>query len=414
MAVLTRARRRRAAAPPEGSNMHLRRYSIGLVASLLSLSGLMLAGSGQAGASVVIASHASPTATSTVAKIQQAWSSVPMFSSSPQIARGKVVNSTGVAVSGATVILFPVGAVEHRAGQKLTPLARATTDSSGRFTMRLPMASHKALVTKRSEGALNLHLIAFYPGGLAQWFLPIPAGSKAAAMPSAKLVLRHDSHPAAAVDPAGPNSPASCETDGSPRTVSQIAVIMGYKSSLDTHLAWSQFEYDTTTSVTLGVGISATGPTGGFSASGSTTESAGGAYTWAPLPGAGSNYFEGAGQYVDQEYLCLTAGNYSTYWQLSQKGVAGEFGTPGAPAVSAGQCVPTSPGSTNQIKSSTQETFTSGVQLSADGYGINLSSQAGWNKDTILTYKMGDVGEPMCGVGAEPGDSGSRAVQIHS
>ncbi len=198
-----------------------------------------------------------------------------------------------------------------------------------------------------------------------------------------------------------------CESS---RTLAQIPVTMGYKQSSDSNLAYAGFDYSTSSSTTLGAGISYTSASGGFSADGTTTQTAGGSWTFPNLPGAGNNDFNGDGIYYDQEYLCYMVGNYSTYWLLTQHDVAGEKGTPGASPVSVGKCVTTLPGTTNIIHSGKQETFGAGVQLGSLGFGVNLSSQDGWSTQSELTYKMGSAGHPLCGSSDYPGSPGYVGV----
>ena len=167
--------------------MRARRHSIQALLVLLALSGFVLAAGDPAGASTAAASRASGATPSAVAAIAAQWSSVPEYSSSPVIDRGTVVNSGGRPVPGATVLLFPV-LLGAPAGTALTPLARAMTDSSGHYAIHLPAARDSRLAKSRSGGALNLHLMAFYPGGQANWFSPIPAGTPRVA-PAATLTL---------------------------------------------------------------------------------------------------------------------------------------------------------------------------------------------------------------------------------
>jgi hypothetical protein len=164
------------------------RHSIPALLFLLTLSGFVLAVGGQAAASTAASSRTSAAAPSAVAAVAAAWSSVPEYSSSPVIDQGTVLDSAGRPVSGATVLLFPV-LLGPPAGTVMTPLARAITDSSGHYAIHLPAARDSRLANSKSAGALNLHVMALYPGGQANWFTPIPAGAPPVA-PAATLTLR--------------------------------------------------------------------------------------------------------------------------------------------------------------------------------------------------------------------------------
>lgn len=387
-----------------------------LTTAFILVTGLIVSGS--------VGMPASASALPSAQTIERGWSSVPEYSTAPALASGEVVESDGTPVSQSTVILFPVP-LSPKSGTPLTPLARTITDSQGRFTIRLPVGQFSKLATSRSGGALNLHVIAFYPGGIAQQFYSVSSSSAAllsgdktadnASPTFAKLIL-HATLPTrfpgtreAAI------SPDSCEPDGSATQIPNVPVIVGMKESEASDLSSTTFSYSSTASMTLGVGISYTSPTGGFSADGSTTQTSGGSYTWDSLPSESNNDLEGYGIYNDQEFLCIIAGNYSNYWLLSQNYVGGEYGTPGTPPVAAGDCIPTQAHTTNTFTTGTQQTFGAGVQLSGLGYGINLSSQSGFSTDTSLTYEMGAHGHPVCGVSVPPGDSGKvEAIQVHS
>jgi hypothetical protein len=175
-------------------------------------------------------------------------------------------------------------------------------------------------------------------------------------------------------------------------------VILALKQSGDAHLKFAGFSYSTSDSVTFGVGISFTNANGGFSAGGTTTESSGGSTTFPNMVGAGNNYLEGDGVYNDNFYTCSTpVGTLYQFWELDPAGVGSDFGTPGAEPVGIGDCLTTQPGETFTYTIGAQETFTSGVNLSALGYGINLSAQNGFSTQSVITYAFGSSSAPVCG-----------------
>jgi hypothetical protein len=360
-----------------------------------------------------IGTSASAAARPSVRSIQSGWSYVPEYSSAPALAEGRVVNSSGAPVSQATVILFPVP-LEPKPGVALTPIARTITDAQGNFTVSLPAAQDARLTTARSEGALDFQVIAFYPGGIAHWFYSFHPGAHESASRTPATLVLHASLTGASEDREAAISPDTCEPEGTPTHISNIPVILGLKES-DASDVSVVFSYGATSSVTLGAGISYTSPNGGFSTDGSTTQSTGGYATWPPLSGVGNNYFEGAGEYTEQETLCDVKGDYSQYWTITQKDVTGMYGTPGAPAIATGDCSPEDGGSTLTFTNGTQETFGAGVQLSNLGYGINLSSQIGWSSTVTIEFHFGAVGHPLCGIDAKPGTAGYVGViGVHS
>jgi hypothetical protein len=354
---------------------------------------------------------AAPQTVVTTSDIAQAWSSVPEFSSAPALARGQVIQASGVPASAATVLLFPVP-LPHKVHTNVpqAPLARTSTDSSGHFVIRLPAASDHMLTTARSNGALNLQVMAFYPGGVAVRFYTVPSAMRAAAsQPTATLTLRQVPKTLAAVSPAGsagPATPCGSIDDGE---IAQIPVVMGFKQSADTHLRYATFMYTTSDSLTIGVGISATSPVGGFTADGTLTQSSGGSTQFPQMVGAGTNSLLGDGVYDEQFLICPNE------WVLIPKTVDSDFGTPGASPVSIGNCLVTQPNTTLTYTQGTQQTFSGGVNLSAKGLGANLSVQDGWSNNAALTYSFGSSSAPVCGQANFPSFPGFVGViGIHS
>ena len=366
------------------------------------------------------------------AAIESSWSSVPVFSSAPALAQGHLVDSKGAPVSRATVILFPVP-VKPKVGDKLTPLARTTTDASGSFTVRLPAERDALLTSPRSAGAMNLLVMAFTPGGVAEWYYSLPAASKsgragsavttagtgAASIPSAKLVVlpvsakaltahRAASATTSAAQPSASASPAGCGIIDV-QQISPVPVVVGMNESGASDVRAS-FSYGTSASMTLGTAVSSSGVVGTFSVAGTTTQMSGGKFTFTGLNGVGNNHLEGDGVYDEVENYCNIGGNFAATWSLQQEGVAGEYGTPGTPSISVGKCITSVPLSSNTFVQGTQQTFSAGVQLSVKGWGINLSSQDGWTKEASITYTMTTHGHPICGQSGFPGINGYIGV----
>jgi hypothetical protein len=178
--------------------------------------------------------------------------------------------------------------------------------------------------------------------------------------------------------------------------------------------ASGSFTYGSTASMTLGAAISYTSESSGFSANGTTTRTSGGSYTFNGLTGAHNNHLVGGGFYVEDETYCYQASNAYDYWTLLQDGVAGEIGTPGTPAISAGKCIHSVHNSVNTFTTGTQQTFGAGVSLSGP-FGINLSSQDGFTSSAEIVYKMTTHGHPICGSSGFPGTPGyTGVVAVHA
>jgi hypothetical protein len=78
------------------------RAGVASAATALVLAGLTLTGIGSAAQAA-----GKPTANA-VAAVQRSWSYVPQYSSAPALESGRVVDTGGHAVQGATVVVFPM------------------------------------------------------------------------------------------------------------------------------------------------------------------------------------------------------------------------------------------------------------------------------------------------------------------
>jgi hypothetical protein len=344
-----------------------------------------------------------------VAAVQSAWSYVPEYQAAPALDTGRLVSSTGRPVADATVIVLPVP-LGAAAGMKLTPVARATTDSAGRFTIHLPRSDRGLLQTAagRSAGYLNLHVIAFYPGETASWFVPVKAASTVAAV--SNLVLRK--LPAASrVRPQG--SPITgCYVESTTERPNR-AMTVGYKSNTKSDVDYSQFTYSKGTTETTGVGTSFTAAGSGYSVDGTTSRTSGIAVNFPPIAGGpGSNYFKVSSTWYTDFLSCAVEGAAWLEWYTAFDSVSAGDGTPGAPEVSAGYCSVATAGIANTYSTTTQETWTDGASLAGD-IGINLSSQDGWSSDAELTYKLSANGA-VCGVNNYPNYSSPSAGHLQT
>jgi hypothetical protein len=383
------------------SLMRVRYIPVAVAVALTAALGVVLGGPP--------ASAAAPVSPAAVAAVQRSWWYVPEFSSSPVIETGTVVDSAGHAVPGATVILFPV-VLGPKAGTTMTPLARSTSDSSGHFVLHLPASRDGLLKNSKSGGALNLNVMAFYPGGQTSWFAPIAAGAAPVA-PAARLVMRA-ARPTRTGGPNDSNQPASCIYE-TPIILKGFSVVVGYKSSLDTNLNYTQYNYTTDVTETEGVAASNDSAYGGFSLDGTTSENDSTGVTFPNMRGAGSNNLLADGADYDQEILCGI--HYDPVWDVYQDAVGGDDGTPGAGAVAAGYCFSAPADEPVIIDSTAQQTWGSGVDTGPI-IGVSLSSQDGFSASGELIYQLGSESKPYCGVHNYPGASGSPApgaIQIH-
>jgi hypothetical protein len=354
-----------------------------------------------------------PAISATVAGIQRDWSYVPEYAAAPALDAGRLTDSSGHAVSGATVIVFPV-LLNTRPDQALPAIARATTDAAGRFTIHLPSAKRALLHGLRPDGIGNIHVMAFYPGEIANWFAPVQENGGDIA--TSNMVLQR--LPAETAPESGDLRPLAssdgCLVDTSTEK-SNIKMIVGYKSNTKAgDISYSAYTYTDEANETTGVGVSVTDQSAGFSVQGTTSQTSGLTISYPTIKGKSSNYFDAWTTWDRQKLTCLF-GRQKPYteWLFVFDSVNAGAGTPGAPVVAAGHCTRAAGGSTYTYYSTTQETWTGGVTTSGV-IGINLSSQDGWSHNAQLTYAMKANGA-ICGTTNVPNGHNPSAgwLQTH-
>jgi hypothetical protein len=350
------------------------------------------------------------------------------------IESGQVVNSAGHPVVGATVILFPYSAplatkvppgrhvivIRHPANDNvpLTPLARAVTGKDGYYAIHLPLALRASLANRRSGSALNLHIVAFYPDGMGNWFVPLPQRQRSVTA-VARMVLRRPTMEAAAASVRPDGVPSYCTGIGSITELSGIPVNMGYSWSYDPDVDGNaRFVYSTTDSTTFGVAVSTSDDVGTASGSGTVSQSSSGTNTFAPIAGNQSVNYTGDGTYDWQEYQCYIMGEPYFYdWYATPAIVNGSEGDVQTTAANGTYCDPTTGQESWSMTTTTQETWEYGVDLEIWGFDINVESQDGYSVQAELTYAFdwqNDNYPPICGTKNYPGLDGDNYVGVRN
>jgi hypothetical protein len=354
---------------------------------------------------------------SSLENIQNSWSYVSEYANAPALASGRLTTPGGSAMAGATVIVFPVPK-SPKAGESLTPVARATTSSNGRYTLHLPAAKRALLLGTRSEAYMNMQIIAFYPDAMAIWFIPLKRNATEAV--SANLVLRqlpseNAANPPTAVRPAFPLPPHAEDCFlKSNSEIPDVPMVVGYKSTRTaSDINYAQVTYSSTVDQSSGVAYSLTGSSGGFSVNGTTETTSNINLPYPKISGASSNYMR-AYTLWNRSYLeCYGPGTAWYAWETYLNSISTPDGTPGAPSVAAGKCTLASPGIPITYSTTTQTSWSEGVSIS-HYIGINLSSQDGWTTSTSLTYDLKKTA-PICGVTNYPNGNNPSAgyLQVH-
>jgi hypothetical protein len=390
------------------ANIAGKRYALAFIAVAACVTAVLAPAQADAFAS------GSPAISATVASIQRDWSYVPEYAAAPALDAGRLTDSSGHAVSGATVIVFPV-LLNTRPNQALPAIARATTNAAGRFTIHLPRAKRALLHGLRPNGGVgNIHIIAFYPGAIANWFAPVQENGGDIAISNMvlqRLPAQAASAPAA-VSPLA--SPDGCLVDSSTEKPN-IKMIVGYKSNTNAKdIRYSAFTYTAEADETTGVGVSVTDASVGFSVQGTSSQTSGLTINYPTIKGKSSNYFEAWTTWDRQKLTCLF-GRQKPYneWLFVFDSVNAGAGTPAAPVVKATHCTRAAGGSTYTYYSTTQATWTRGASTSGI-IGINLSSQDGWSRNAQLTYALKANGQ-ICGTQNVPNGHNPSAgwLQTH-
>lgn len=356
----------------------------------------------------------------------------------PALARGSLVSSTGSPIVGATVVLAVEPSNESLAHMRVGDhyrvrfVARATTSRDGRWSMRLPLDVDVSGDISRA-GDVNFELMSTGAGWSAvsyfnsagarlvtgtpkagdvvvsdragrQYALPVSADSL-------HLTLRASAiHGSKTPTWAGVAVPFACAT----RLISDLGPRLATvgEGFSDASSVTTSFRYGVGQSSTLGVAVSTSGSTSGYSASGtagiSKTSSGHGVSTFTPFTGAVNRAFRTNFDYRKYLTQCTSSGYY-TVKPVSWYGGAGNYAIND---VAMGYCVGYEAGSTWALDSTTASTITSGVSLSS-AIGINLTSRTGYSSTATLSYFMGSTGHPVCGRNNYP-FNGSGLDMVHS
>jgi hypothetical protein len=279
-------------------------------------------------------------------------------------------------------------------GSRLSALARAVTNADGAFTLRLPKGQLDKLVTARTPGMVNFDVAAFSPGARANAVATVTIGARQPV--TSNLVLQKVPTQPGSDEPA---APAYCMQIGKTKKIPHIKTIMGYSSSRSRALGYAAFKYSTSSMTQMGFGLSYSGPYAGYSQTQTTTQTAGGSFTFPHVRRKASVHYLGVGLYYRKEYVCgCDKCGWQDQWDMEFNSVSNADGEPAAKPVDATFCDGTMAGSTNTYTQGKQSTFKQGVGLKDLGFNINLSSQTGWSVQSVLTYKMARAGLPVCGV----------------
>jgi hypothetical protein len=343
------------------------------------------------------------------------------------VADGIVRDRSGVPARGVGVTLYawPSNDALESARQgdsfPLTPVAKARTDASGAFVLRIADLARLRPLASR-YGIVNFDLVASTPTDFdsfsfgrrvlqnpTQWVLGVaehaPVGGEGVQAPSAhaSLQLQRVSAPIAASSTSGVCT-ATLVTDYGVRQA-----IVGQTTSATT-LVDHDFVYAQGATSSQGVGVSADGRFGSFSASGTTAKSATSEWTFATQgDNKSTRYISGwrFGKYY--MHMCGTSG--ARWYEARTTSFAGGtwYAQTGLPGMA--KCVPFGPRAHFNKTSNAAYNFTTGYAVSA-AIGIDLSTQTGYSTTAKVHYfnRSTTVTRQLCGNNDFPSGNTSFVV----
>lgn len=439
--------------------------------------GLVLASLAAGGALLVTTDPAeAATTTYTGPSFSSDVSAVPASDglSTPVVATGKIVNDEGAPVQGVPVALsvWPSAEVIESMveGDSFTmqPLARATTTSTGAYTLRVPSnVSVNSFVSPStgfadfeirtpdgvrsvpysfsaapSQGSSGLSLApAEYDGSSSATpevanfvysettvghmsdigMADEPTGGVVDVDPTSEPTLVEDPTPTPTVtkDPCdGVNGcapePMSCDVQFQKELGRQAVLLAGlYSNSASAKV---DFEWETGANSGLGIGFSATGTYGSFNVSGEASRETKAGYSYQAKYGEGSWHYYSEWVYGKFKKMCYTHDGtflYDEYYVRPTKSVGGgwskKFASSKAPG--ATYCATVEPGGTIWRSSSKAVTWRTGVKLE-NVIGMDLTAHTGYSSDSkvMLHNRSPYTRKYVCGTHDYPGGDRPRRL----
>ncbi|MFE2062408.1 DNRLRE domain-containing protein [Streptomyces sp. NPDC059467] len=391
--------------------------------------------------------------------------------STPVVSSGMVTDSSGAPVTDADVVLYAWpdndtdAALQEGDSVKLQPVAKAVSDASGNYALRIGDLSTIA-PQEDGNGIVNFETVAYSGSTQANFNFPrklisastsstgtaylaavTAAGSTIDAFASsdaaaetasadiapvtATLALSSLSSSTTDSDSADPtrgsddtpesvtDTPGSADPDDTAadydegvtkgcmatlkKNLGPQWVIVGQTYSATTGVEHT-LSYSKGASSTLGVGVSAEGTYGSWEASGTNAKST-------TLTNDYPSYGNHRGAYYKTEfsygkyYIQCSNGRYTEhdYYEVRAKGYYGGEKVSRAYIPKATHCAPYLKGGKFTRTTSKAVTWTDGAGL-AGAVGVNFSSETGYSTDATVQYSF-NANRYICGTGGAPGGS---------
>jgi hypothetical protein len=338
----------------------------------------------------------------------------------PTFATGTLKSVTGTpAAAGTNVVLWAWPATDSLETLKLgdtvplVPVTEAQTDAAGNFALVKSAATDLSRFRDRT-GHINFEIRATAPnhsGGTNDWdysFVAADADSatQAIATPAPSFALKPiDAEPSASrivPDQGG----VGCGPTTLYKKLGEHWVALG-GIYLDTTGVSGQLKYSTGSSTAVGVGISASGADGSFSADGTASSSSDDVSLY-PTHAKVSKTIDWT-HFDFNEYRTICNGGAGTRYEVrvgQYDGGAAETVAPSFPAASHCERYPA--GQIETINHSSAVTWSAGASLGAP-IGFTATAQSGYNAQTSLIFHF-STSQQLCGTKGKPSASPSRLV----
>ena len=333
----------------------------------------------------------------------------------PVVAAGRLQDPAGRAAVG-NIVLFawPSQATLSRLQPgdhvKLVPVAKAIAGSDGTFSLRIDPTAPIAEFTS-AAGIVDFEIEGQSPSGISHFSFPrrLAAGQAWTTLSGAPAASASATVTPVVDDPAVESSGSAPAPLPAETKICTSTLVSVYSPAWDIvgevytgpH-ADAQLVYQQGSTSTVGVGVSVSGTSGTFSASGTSSLTDTGVVTY-PNYGPTHNIVEQS-EFRSAKYsvVCTVHGTtYDHHYEVRPYDWIGggtQYVAAGPPT--ATMCTPVSAGIGETVNSGTAITFTNGYSMSGQ-IGIDLSTSTGFTTNTELRFNFIANGN-LCGSNGYP------------
>ena len=345
--------------------------------------------------------------------------------SGPVLVGGVLVDSRGRPAK-AEAVLFAMASEDVLAAMqvgdsvKMLPVGRATSNDQGHFQIRadpaVPFGQHAS-----SQGLVNFQVMVDSPDGFAVWSFSARTDAVSSASGDAAGLVAQPQIEAAPMDVTIILDEASPMPDAVPAPVGKTAcaetlnsVIGTYWDSIaetytktKTNVDWTYLQG---ASSTLGVGYSATGTYGSWSASGTKASSATSGIDFATVPVNSKRVHKTKFELGKYYNICWYEQGFETHWYLakSKRWIGSHTYYNAASYPTATKCSSYLVGDHPWIDNHTAVTWTNAFDVSL-GIGIDLQSTTGFTTEAKQYWTFLSNGT-ICGTNDYPETGGKTVV----